>query len=1232
MGARIRSFPWADSVLGPVEHWPESLKTAVRICLASRYPIVIWWGKSALTQFYNDAYIPILGAAKHPGFLGQSARDCWNEIWHIVEPMVESVFATGKATWSEDFLFVLNRNLPREEGYFTFSYSPLPDDAGSIGGIFCAVTETTGRVIGERRLRTLRDMGRRLTSVKTAEEACKIAAGTLAENPAELPFSLIYLLGNESQTGRLMASTGLEPASLAAPAEIDLGQANAVWPIHRVLESGTAELETDLEARFGRMPGGPWPDSSRDALILPIFSPGHIRPVGFLIAGISPLRTLDADYRSFLDLVTGHVATAVSNARAYEEERRRAEALAELDRAKTQFFSNVSHEFRTPLTLMLGPIEEMLKDAEDLPAGHREKLDIAHRNSLRLLKLVNSLLDFSRIEAGRIQASFEPVDLAALTSEIASTFRSAMGAAGLDFVIDCPPLPEPVYLDPEMWEQIVLNLLSNAFKFTLKGSVTVSVRAAESDSRPHLMMAELCVTDTGAGIPESELPHIFERFHRVGGSPGRSFEGTGIGLALIQELIKLHGGSVSVESRVSQGSTFRVSVPFGNSHLPQERIRLAPSTRVSSAVRSEAFAGEAMNWLEGAKRETGAELQTESSRTTNRILLVDDNADMRDHVVRILQDGYQVITASNGEEALEMMRGGPHPDLILSDIMMPKLDGIGLLHALRSDPATTALPVIFLSARAGEEARIEGMHAGADDYLIKPFTARELLARVESHLKLARIRQDAAEALNFRTAQFETLLNKAPLGVFLIDADFRIRQVNPVALPAFGEIPGGVLGRDFEEVMHLLWEKEYADEVVNIYRQTLETGESFFTPERAEVRADRGITEYYEWRLDRIHLPDGRFGVVCYFRDVGERRRAEHNANLLASIVESSDDAIISKNLDGIITSWNGGAERLFGYTAPEVIGRSITILIPSDRLDEERQILERLKRGERVDHFETIRVRKDGATLNISLTISPVKDGQGRVIGASKVARDFTERLRHEAVVQEANAALRRANDDLQQFAYSASHDLQEPLRMVAAYSELLQRRFGDKLGPTGAQYISYAVQGAVRMENLLKGLRTYTQVSAHESEAVTEVDAGEILTTTLASLEIPIKDSSAQITHTELPRVKMQEFQLEQLFQNLVGNALRYRTHESPRIHVAAVRRGKEWLFSIQDNGIGIEPQFKEQIFGIFKRLHTTAEYPGTGMGLAICQRVVERAGGRIWVESEPGRGSTFYFTVPG
>jgi hypothetical protein len=343
------------------------------------------------------------------------------------------------------------------------------------------------------------------------------------------------------------------------------------------------------------------------------------------------------------------------------------------------------------------------------------------------------------------------------------------------------------------------------------------------------------------------------------------------------------------------------------------------------------------------------------------------------------------------------------------------------------------------------------------------------------------------------------------------------------------------------------------------------------------------------------------------------------------------EDAIVSKNLDGIIMSWNRGAERLFGYTAAEVVGQSIAILIPPDRVEEEPKILERLRRGERVEHFETLRVRKDGSHVNVSLTISPVKGADGRIAGASKVARDITERVRQDKALQEANAALGRANADLEQFAYSASHDLQEPLRMVAIYSELLREKFGGQLGSTGDEYIGYTVMGAMRMRDLLRDLRTYMQVSTTGEDPTDDIDAGEILKKTLLNLEIAIKDSGASISNTPLPRVRMYEFQLEQVFQNLIGNAIHYRSELPPRIHIAAGRQGEEWLFSVQDNGIGIEPQYQEQIFGIFKRLHSAVEYPGTGMGLAICQRAVGRAGGRIWLESEPGIGSTFYFTIP-
>lgn len=351
----------------------------------------------------------------------------------------------------------------------------------------------------------------------------------------------------------------------------------------------------------------------------------------------------------------------------------------------------------------------------------------------------------------------------------------------------------------------------------------------------------------------------------------------------------------------------------------------------------------------------------------------------------------------------------------------------------------------------------------------------------------------------------------------------------------------------------------------------------------------------------------------------------------LAAIVECSDDPIISKDLSGVIRTWNRAAERIFGYTAEEAVGQHISMLAAPDRVDEIPDILLRISRGERVDHYRTLRKTKDGRILSISLTVSPVRDDSGKIIGASKIARDITSQVQNERALQEANESLRRANADLEQFAYSASHDLKEPLRMVATYSEMLRRKFGTQLDRKADEYIAFIVEGATRMEQLLNDLRVFVQASANGRQPEQDIDSGESLRRALVNLAAAIETSGARISHDRLPWVRMHQFQMDQLFQNLIGNAIRYRSQEPLRIHVAAERFGASWKFSIRDNGIGIDPQYKEQIFGIFERLHTAADYPGTGMGLAICERIVQNSGGRIWVDSEPGRGATFFFTIP-
>jgi PAS domain S-box-containing protein len=466
-------------------------------------------------------------------------------------------------------------------------------------------------------------------------------------------------------------------------------------------------------------------------------------------------------------------------------------------------------------------------------------------------------------------------------------------------------------------------------------------------------------------------------------------------------------------------------------------------------------------------------------------------------------------------------------------------------------------------------------------------------------------------------------LENAGIAFHWVAEDGTILWANAAELAMMGYSAPEYMGHNITEF--------YVDRpVIDDILTRLRNGEKLHEQE-ARVRCKDGSIRWIVISSS-AYRKDGKFvHTRCVTVDITARKIAGDLRQRLGAIVESSDDAIIAKDLNGVILSWNRAAERIFGYTAEEVVGKHISILSAPDRVDEIPEILSRLKRGERVEHYITKRKAKDGRLLTVSMTVSPVFDASGEIIGASKVARDITLSESQAEALRAANESLKTANADLEQFVYSASHDLQEPVRMVATYSELLMRTFRDQLGPDGAEYLDFVLQGALRMENLLRDLRAYALVSTAQKEPVDYVDSGAVLDRALANLRPAIVDTRANITRTPLPQVKLPDFRLEQLFQNLISNALRYRRGGSPQIKVSAAPEGNGWRFAVQDNGIGIDPLYKEQIFDLFKRLHSVAEYPGSGMGLAICKRIVDRAGGRIWVESEPGRGSTFYFTLP-
>ncbi|WP_205511225.1 ATP-binding protein [Longitalea arenae] len=728
MGERVRNFDWASTPLGDPETWEQSLKTCVRIILTSAQPMFVWWGPS-LINIYNDSYARIMGK-KHPAGLGAKAEDVWPEIWDLLVSRIESV-KRNEGTYDDSFLFIMERKGFQEEVYVSFSYSPAPGDDGAVKGIFCVCTENTERIINERALQMLRDLGAVAFDEKSPDLIYRNVAEILGRNNKDFPFAIVYKLNKEGGSAQAVAFTGIEQDQHLLPREIDTATPSALTSDFCKAYETNKVLVADVNGMRDELPKGFWKIPPSQFAYIPISAVGSKHPYAIIVAALNPCRQFDNNFQQLCEMIGARVSLEINKMQALEEERKRAEALEQIDKAKTVFFNNISHEFRTPLTLILSPLEEMLHQPKNnLSASEHQNVETAHRNALRLLKLVNTLLDFSRIESGRQQASYVLTDIASYTRNLAANFRSVMEKAGLQLIIKTDRVVQPVYLDRQMWEKIVFNLLSNAFKYTLAGSITVELCAEDK-------FAVLKVKDTGVGIPEAELPHIFERFHRVQNVMGRTFEGTGIGLSLVKELVLFHKGDISVESQPGKGSTFTVKIPMGKEHLPEQQITVQlEEERVTSGM----YVEEAGTLL--VKDNNKATSLTFEDDNEPVVLVVDDNADMREHLHSILVHRFHVITATNGQDALQKIQERK-PTLIISDVMMPVMDGIELVKAVKANKGTAHIPVILLTARAGEESRIAGWETGADDYLTKPFSSNELIARITSQIKTQEIRREA---------------------------------------------------------------------------------------------------------------------------------------------------------------------------------------------------------------------------------------------------------------------------------------------------------------------------------------------------------------------------------------------------------------------------------------------------------------------------------------------------------
>ncbi len=1208
---------WSKTALGPVETWPQSLRTSVSLCLSSTFPILIAWGPETI-QIYNDSYRPICGA-KHPESMGQNFRICWE----TALPVVGDAFdrgQQGEGTYINDQRMFLDRYGYLEEAFMTFSFAPIRDESGGVGGIFHPITETTVKMLAGRRTQALRDLGAAIGKAKSVQEIGNIASEKYKEYVLDVPFMLFYQFDSETNSAILVSSAGLEPGSTLSPPKIDLMEnSHPTWPLSNVLHTAEMQEVTGLAERFGAFSCEPYPEPPKSAMILPVKISGQSELFGFIVAGVSARRALDQEYLNFYDLLANTFNTAVSNVYAYEQEQKRAEALAAIDRSKTAFFSNVSHEFRTPLTLMLGPLEDLLSRSS-LPEEIKEPIEATHRNALRLLKLVNNLLDYSRVEAGRVRASYQPLNLAELTADLASSFRSIIEKAGMNLQVDCNPTADTTFVDRQMWEKIVLNLLSNAFKYTLEGEINVGLKQENK-------FAVLEVQDSGVGIPEKELPHMFERFHRVENSAGRTHEGSGIGLSLVHELVHLHGGEISVDSVEGKGSVFRVKIPVGKAHLPSAQVVETEKASGSNALKG-AFLQEAYSLLQ---EETHTQVPTEFITNTSNvgsqldfsedkqtlILVVDDNADMRAYLKRLLEPYFSLQTAVNGQDALTKI-AEVKPDLVLSDVMMPVLDGKGMLQQIRRQASTSALPVIFLSARAGEEARIDGLEAGADDYLVKPFSAAELLTKIRAQIKISRVRMLAGQKLR-------SMLLKAPVAIAIYRGpDHIVEMANSLMLEYLGRTMEEALDRPILEVVPQFKPQGFAKIMDSVYN----TGTPFVSGDLPIqiIRSDREETVYVNLTMEALRQDDDTiYGIIAVAANVTEqvnaRKELEKVNGTLELAMEASGMGTWRKKEGNNALYISKRAKIIHGIPLDVELSFQDTanVIVPEHRDRTLKAIYKAIEKKGRFNEDYQIQPYDGSKRKWINSTGKVELDEKGEVKSVVGTILDITESKEDEI----------RKNT----FIGMVSHELKTPLTSLNGYAQLLNLHASKTHDDFAKDKVQRILGQVKKMSTLVNSFLNVSRLEAGKIQLKKDYFSLEGLISEIIE-EYKVLNST-HIIHfngTNCPEISGDRDKIGNVLSNLISNAIKYSPGRKQVWVECEILEGFITV-CVKDEGIGIKTDDLNKLFEPYYRVEgqNTEHIAGFGIGLYLSAEIIRRHNGKIWAESDQGAGSTFFFSLP-
>ncbi len=732
MGRRVTTFDWDATPLGPIEEWSMPLRDAVTLCLGSLLPMSVQWGQE-LTVIYNDACRDLYGELRFATALGRATLEVWPETVDHVRDHTLATIRDGVPYFAVDQLFPLNRTVPLEECYFTTSSAPIIDD-GVPGGVFSAFIETTAEVLAARRLRTLAALGSDLNESASAPEVAQAVMDVLSTNPRDHVAGALYSADDDEHGPHLTTFGAVEMSAAQAALVADC------------LASG----EVRVEPIDG---GGGWH-------AYPLRDPEGGRITHVLLLG-QPT-TLPADHllKAYYAVAADAVSVALLNHGELVAQRRRVTEMAALDRAKSAFFAGVSHELRTPLALISAPVQDVLERDAGLSEATRKALALVQSNVSRLTRMVEAMLDFSRMEAGRLVPHVEQVDVAGQTRALAAEFAPAFARAGLDFVVDVPDLSTSPLLDRDFLERIISNLLSNALKFTPHGQVTLQL--AEDDDDHYAVI----VTDTGIGVALEDLDRIFARFERLPPQPGaRSSSGAGIGLAMVRQLTRLLDGEVTVESAVGRGTTFTVRLPF----QPSRPMGVAGQSVTPRRVTS--FLAEIDSWMEP---EGVRPARTHSP--VARLVVAEDDPELARFLADCLSDDYEVVLVRDGAAALDQLRLGD-VDLLLTDLAMPGMDGLELIRQIRADVGIREVPIVMLSASG--DASASGLSFGADDFVTKPFTVNDLRDRLAANL--ARARERSADAAWRRAVMYSL---RDPLVIF--DRHGRVVELNQAFTDLFG--------------------------------------------------------------------------------------------------------------------------------------------------------------------------------------------------------------------------------------------------------------------------------------------------------------------------------------------------------------------------------------------------------------------------------------------------------------